>query len=918
MGEAGTILHYDGSGWAAQPSGTSCGLNGVWAASSDGAWAVGEAGTILHYDGSGWAAQPSGVGGRDLKGISGTAANDVWACGANGALTHFGGAAWTADPQGFTNHLNALYSLAADAVWQVGDAFTGRAYISFGRASPPTRPEPDVTINGVDTFDYAGRPLASGDYDGDGRADLLIGAGNADGPGNAREDAGEAYLLRGRTDWPAVIDLSTGADTIIYGADAFDQFPEAAQSPLPYFNGDGCADLLLGTRFADGPGNLRSNCGEVYVIYGGSLPAAIDLAISPADITFCGGEADQEYGYDFCAFDFNRDTLTDVFISSIKLGKPGGRSVNGVVSMVNGRASWPALVDLGVMTDLYVYGAENEDLAGLSLSGANIHNADPGDFRDLVVSSRASGPGGIRPGCGEHCIFLGYDNVPPTCEIAGLEDGQVLTGLVGVDVEAYDYFGVTRVDFYLDGSLRHTDTSAPYHWDLETLGLEDGRDHVVEAVARDPHGNTGMDARAVSILNALPSPSEEWYLAEGSTAWGFEEWVLVQNPNPVSAEVRVTFMREDGTTVETDPPLALPPTSRLSLNVADYVGEADVSTRVLADAPVVCERAMYWNGRAEGHDSIGTTTLSRSWYLAEGSTAWGFEEWVLVQNPNPVSAEVRVTFMREDGTTVETDPPLALPPTSRRSINVADYVGEADVSTLVEADQPVIVERAMYRYDREVGHDTAGTPALSRTWYLAEGTTAWGFDEWVLLQNPGTAPATVAVEFMKADGTIVPYGVVLAPRSRRSIHVNEVPGCAAADLSARISSDRPIICERAMYWNGAGKQAGHVTLGTPMALPRWYLAEGTTAWGFETFILVQNPNGEPCAVTLTFMLADGSFSSPVYTVPANARFTVKVNDLVAGSDVSTLVTGSLPIIAERAMYWNSRGGGHCTVGAWGR
>ena len=391
--------------------------------------------------------------------------------------------------------------------------------------------------------------------------------------------------------------------------------------------------------------------------------------------------------------------------------------------------------------------------------------------------------------------------------------------------------------------------------------------------------------------------------------------MLIQNPGASAVSAEVTFMREDGGEVPTGA-LDLPPTSRLSVNVAEYVGEADVSTRVLAGGPVICERAMYWNDRAEGHDSIGTTTPSPSWYLAEGSTAWGFEEWVLVQNPNPDPATVEIAFMKTDGTVVQVDPPLVLPPTSRRSVNVADYVGEADVSTQVEADLPVIVERAMYRYGRQIGHDTVGTPALSRTWYLAEGTTAWGFDEWVLIQNPGTAPATVTVEFMKADGTTVPYGVVLAPLSRYSIHVNEVPGCAAADLSTYLSSDRPIIAERAMYWNGASKPAGHVTLGTPMPLPRWYLAEGTTAWGFETFILVQNPNDAPCTVTLTFMRPDGSSLSPTYTVPANARFTVKVNDVVAGSDVSTLVSGSLPVIAERAMYWGARDGGHCTVGAW--
>jgi hypothetical protein len=37
--------------------------------------------------------------------------------------------------------------------------------------------------------------VASGDFDGDGKADVMAGALLADGPDNARPDAGEAYLI---------------------------------------------------------------------------------------------------------------------------------------------------------------------------------------------------------------------------------------------------------------------------------------------------------------------------------------------------------------------------------------------------------------------------------------------------------------------------------------------------------------------------------------------------------------------------------------------------------------------------------------------------------------------------------------------------------------------------------------------------
>ena len=814
VGDGGVILFWNGSSWARQGAGlTAANLRAVDAYDASCAWAVGDGGTILGWDGSSWALRSSGTI-NGLRGVAACSASEAWACGAYGTLLYFNGTSWSLRPQSFTNHLNALYDLGASKVWEAGDPYTGRAYVAFGRAAPPPAMEPDVVLNGLDTFDYAGTPLAVGRFNGDAYHDLLIGATSAAGPGNARPLGGEAYIVNGRDTWPSVIDLRYQADVTIYAADAYDQFPGYAQTPSPDINGDGIDDLLLASRFSDGPGNLHPNGGEVLAIFGGSLPRTIDLMSRPADVTFYGVTAGAEYGYGAWAFDFNGDGLPDLAVTSNKLGLPPDRSANGVTCLVNGRETWPSQVEIEAEASLVVEGAESNDAAGLFVSGANLHSADPDDYQDLVISSDAAGPDNTRPLCGEHYVFLGYDNQPPYCRITGLEEGEVLQGERTVGADAHDHFGVSRVEFLLDGELKHTSLAPPYSWDWSTLGLEDNREYTVTARAWDVHGNYADDSRTVKTLNALPSLSDSWYLAEGSTAWGFEEWVLIQNPGASLASVDVTFMKEDG------------------------------SEKRLDD--------------------------------------------------------------------------MILPPTSRRTVNVASYVGQADVSTRVTSDRPVICERAMYRYDRAVGHDTVGTPALSRSWYLAEGTTAWGFDQWVLVQNPGDRQAVVSVEFMKEDGTVVPYGVVVPPRARYSIHVNEVPGCGSADLSTYLSSDEPIIAERAMYWNGASKPAGHATLGTPSPMPRWYLAEGTTAWGFEEWVLVQNPNSAPCQVTLSFMLPDGSQLDRVYTVAARSRHTVRVNDILPESDVSTMVSSELPIIAERAMYWGGRDGGHCTVGAWSR
>ena len=83
----------------------------------------------------------------------------------------------------------------------------------------------------------------------------------------------------------------------------------------------------------------------------------------------------------------------------------------------------------------------------------------------------------------------------------------------------------------------------------------------------------------------------------------------------------------------------------------------------------------------------------------------------------------------------------------------------------------------------------------------------------------------------------------------------------------------------------------------------WYLAEGCTAGGFETWVLVQNPGDEEVEVTLTFMTASGEVPGPTATLAPRSRRTFNAGEYVSGYDVSTRVNCSGGVICERSMYW---------------
>lgn len=130
-------------------------------------------------------------------------------------------------------------------------------------------------LYGAEAGDWFSR-LSTGDADGDGIDDIMVSASSANSVGNGRTDAGEIYLIMGRTSWPSSLDMAAGDyRSVFYGAEAYDWMDVSAIGDV---TDNGSADLIVGGVMADGPGNSRLNCGEMNVIpYSASLPSSIDL-----------------------------------------------------------------------------------------------------------------------------------------------------------------------------------------------------------------------------------------------------------------------------------------------------------------------------------------------------------------------------------------------------------------------------------------------------------------------------------------------------------------------------------------------------------------------------------------------------------------------------------------------------------------
>lgn len=467
-----------------------------------------------------------------------------------------------------------------------------------------------------------------------------------------------------------------------------------------------------------------------------------------------------------------------------------------------------------------------------------------------------------------------------------------------------------------------------------------------------------------AIQMTLTAP--EQHLAEGSNAWGFQTLTTVVNTTDSLRTFELVADVSGGAFAS--PPtwtLELQPLSSLDLsaaklsviptNLGDLVNleGLDFSSSVISviDAPFItgagkavdssssifADRTMEWKGQDAASEeitaSIGATTTAKAWYMPEGSTNWGFETYTLVQNPGNKKATVLITYMIED------EEPKTfqkqVPPNSRATFNMEQDIGKKDASIKVSSDQGVICERAMYRNNRREGHDSVGATMPAKDYYLAEGTTAWGFTSYVLIQNPNNKNNDVTLTFMTENGPKVMKTFRMKPNTRKTVRVNDVTPASGEDIdmancdfSTRVHGSQSIIAERAMYWgqDTAMGEATHDSIGTPMPHKTWVLGDGEASeakGGTETFALVQNPNSKPVDIEIVFMTPGDTQGGKApnktikATVKANSRKTFNMGDHIKGR-AATMVrctTPNMKIIVERSMYINKRGGGSDTIGA---
>lgn len=275
-----------------------------------------------------------------------------------------------------------------------------------------------TTIVGAADLDGAGSSVSGiGDVNGDGFADLIVGASQASGGGSG---CGSAFLIYGKGNLGPAVDVTLLDGTNGFAINGVGDGDRAGVSVggAGDVNGDGFSDVIVGADFARGTNHL----GAAYVVFGGAN-GGIAGTVSLSGLTGPNGFAmtsilkNSGTGSSVStAGDLNGDGYSDVVIGAVSASQTGLAYV--VYGNSGGFGATVPFSGLDGQNGFTRTGVGQNDFTGGSVSTAGDVNHD--GYADLLVGATKAKTNGVAAGAA-YLVYGGPSGsvVQPTIATGG-------------------------------------------------------------------------------------------------------------------------------------------------------------------------------------------------------------------------------------------------------------------------------------------------------------------------------------------------------------------------------------------------------------------------------------------------------------------------------------------------------------------
>lgn len=408
---------------------------------------------------------------------------------------------------------------------------------------------------------------------------------------------------------------------------------------------------------------------------------------------------------------------------------------------------------------------------------------------------------------------------------------------------------------------------------------------------------------------------DKTYFAEGYTGQGpnvtFGETIGILNTGAITATGRIEYMLGRGITQTV--PITLPAHTQMSEDVVHDVGPNQrVSAIVEADHPLVARRSITRTAAGgaalSGSTSYGTPALSPYWYFAEGYTGVTFQPYLAIFNPGSVPASVTMRPAVSGGAPVAPST-VTVAAHGRVSVNLRALFPNRSLGILVQADQPIAVERTLYwgagagsaKYGCDVSTGAAA-PAATLTFPYA--TSANNDQTFVALVNLTAADAHAQVTFVGPQGPAGNGSTVRVPPGARTTIM--LPSHAINPESVVITSDVPLIGEESQYFGGSpneGMHSGSVLASSAMPAVNWAFPAMPSTGTPSARWYALNTGMSSADVTVDDLNPDGSIRTSRLPAIGAGRLEAIAGVALRATDTLTWRSSS-PLTVVEVLHWS--------------